>query len=223
MYADDYTRLHSMLDAVREALHFVEHRTRQDLNTDRMLKAALVNTLKTIGEAAASITRSCQEQNSTIPWQQLVNVYERLRADYMQVDLDWVWDTVTEDLPALIAPLEHLVRQKEQIDSIPAEHGIRPDNIAVPYDQLAAFCRRHHIGKLALFGSALRDDFHADSDIDVLVEFESGYPVGLLEMAAMEAELSALFGRQVDLRTPGELSRYFRQKVLDTAQVLYAY
>jgi len=76
---------------------------------------------------------------------------------------------------------------------------------------------------LALFGSALRPDFGPESDIDVLVEFEPGRTPGLLGMARMERELSALFEeRKVDLRTPEDLSRYFRQKVLEEAEVQYA-
>lgn len=93
----------------------------------------------------------------------------------------------------------------------------------IPIDQkkIADFCRRNHIRRLALFGSVLRDDFRPDSDVDVLVEFEGGYPVGFFEMVGMELELSEILKRKVDLRTPAELSRYFRQKVLESAQVQY--
>ena len=94
--------------------------------------------------------------------------------------------------------------------------------VDVQADRLAAFCQRHHIRSLALFGSVLRDDFRPDSDIDVLVEFEPGQPVGLIRMAAIERELSELFGRKVDLREPGELHRLFRQDGMDGAEVLYA-
>lgn len=93
--------------------------------------------------------------------------------------------------------------------------------IAVPREVLAEFCRRHHIRRLALFGSVLRDDFGRDSDVDMLVEFASGHTVGLIRLAGMEIELSELLGRKVDLRTPQDLSRYFRQEVLDSAEVLY--
>lgn len=94
----------------------------------------------------------------------------------------------------------------------------------VPIDRsrLATFCRRHRISRLALFGSVLGDHFHADSDVDVLVEFQTGATPGLLGMAAMENELSTIFGRKVDLRTPEDLSRYFRQRVLAEAEVHYA-
>jgi len=95
--------------------------------------------------------------------------------------------------------------------------------LSIPKDELAVFCRAHGIRRLAIFGSALRADFGAESDIDVLVEFAPDRIPGLLGVAGMEIELSALFGgRKVDLRTPEDLSRYFRQEVLDTAEVQYA-
>ncbi len=96
-------------------------------------------------------------------------------------------------------------------------------NIDLPPDKVAGFCRRNQIRKLSLFGSALRDDFRPDSDIDLLVEFRDGAAPSLLDLARMERELSAVLGgRKVDLRTPKELSRYFRDEVLSTASVQYA-
>ncbi|TFG34617.1 nucleotidyltransferase [Candidatus Thorarchaeota archaeon] len=88
-------------------------------------------------------------------------------------------------------------------------------------EQLAEFSKRHHIRKLALFGSILREDFGPDSDIDVLIEFEAGHIPGLFDLMKMEEELSNLFGRNVDLRTPQDLSRYFRDEVLEKAEVQY--
>ncbi len=96
-------------------------------------------------------------------------------------------------------------------------------NIQIDQNSLRAFCRSNHIRKLSLFGSVLRNDFRPDSDIDILVEFEPDHTPGLLAIARMERELSQLFGcRRVDLRTPQDLSRYFRQDVLAKAQVQYA-
>ena len=95
--------------------------------------------------------------------------------------------------------------------------------VSIPKDRLAALCQEHGIKWLAVFGSALREDFGPGSDIDVLVEFEPDRIPGLLGVAGMELELSELFsGRKVDLRTPEDLSPYFRQDVLDTAEVQYA-
>jgi len=91
-------------------------------------------------------------------------------------------------------------------------------------EQIALFCRERHIRRLAIFGSALRPDFRPDSDIDLLVEFEPDHIPGLFGIARMERELSALLGgRKVDLRTPEDLSRYFRQRVLEEAEVQYAH
>jgi len=90
-------------------------------------------------------------------------------------------------------------------------------------ERLGEFCRGHHIRRLALFGSVLRDDFDADSDVDVLVEFEAGHVPGLLRLARIQRELSGLFGgRKVDLRTAEDLSRYFREDVVASAEVVYA-
>lgn len=95
-------------------------------------------------------------------------------------------------------------------------------SLRVPKQRLAEFCRANGIKRLALFGSALREDFGPESDIDLLVEFHPDRIPGFLGLAGMEIELSVLFeGRKVDLRTPAELSPRFRQEVLDTAEVQY--
>ncbi len=86
--------------------------------------------------------------------------------------------------------------------------------------QLAEFCRKNGVRRLAIFGSALREDFRPDSDIDVLVEFELGRTPGL-RFFEMQDDLSRLFGRTVDLHTPASLSRYFRNQVLAEAEDQY--
>lgn len=91
----------------------------------------------------------------------------------------------------------------------------------IPRDALVAFCRRHHIRKLSLFGSVVRGEASPDSDLDVLVEFEPGWTPGL-DFFELQDALSRLFGRTVDLNTPAFLSRHFRNKVLAEAEVQYA-
>lgn len=89
-------------------------------------------------------------------------------------------------------------------------------------DRIAEFCRKNHIRRLALFGSALREDSGPESDVDLLVEFEPGHVPGLIRLAGLQLDLSEIFGgRKVDLRTPEDLSRYFRDTVLAEAQVQY--
>ena len=94
-------------------------------------------------------------------------------------------------------------------------------NSTIPSAKIAEFCRKNHIRKLSLFGSALREDFRFDSDVDVLVEFEPGTRVGMIRLAGLEIELGEILGRKVDLNTPGFLSKYYRDKVLAEAAVHY--
>jgi hypothetical protein len=94
------------------------------------------------------------------------------------------------------------------------------DNIAVPKEQIATFCRKHPISKLAFFGSVLRDDFSPATDVDALVEFEPGFTPGL-DFFAMETGLSAILGRKVDLHTRASLSKYSREQALGEAEVQY--
>lgn len=90
----------------------------------------------------------------------------------------------------------------------------------LPLDRIRALCERHHVRRLAIFGSALRDDFTDESDIDVLVEFFPGKTPGF-GFFAMQDELTEMLGRKVDLQTPGFLSRYFRDDVMRSAEDLY--
>jgi len=93
-------------------------------------------------------------------------------------------------------------------------------NLEIPQDKIAGFCRRHFIRRLSLYGSVLRDDFRPDSDVDVLVEFEPGHVPGW-DIVSFEEELSEILGRKVDLKTPAELSKYFREEVLAEAEVQF--
>ena len=95
--------------------------------------------------------------------------------------------------------------------------------IKLPKEQIEAFCRQHHIRKLSLYGSILREDFNEASDIDVLVEFEQGATVSFFDIAAMELELSHMLGRKVDMRTAAELSRHFRDRVISEAETQYVH
>ena len=95
-------------------------------------------------------------------------------------------------------------------------------HLEIDKQKLADFCKSNHVRKLALFGSVLRDDFGVESDVDVLVEFDTEYVPGLFGMARLESLLSVLFERKVDLRTAEDLSRYFRDEVVAHAEVQYA-
>lgn len=96
------------------------------------------------------------------------------------------------------------------------------NRLPIPDDVLADLCARHQICRLSLFGSVLKGTDRPDSDVDVLVEFKPDARPTLLDMARIEEELSSLVAnRRVDLRTPRDLSRYFREEVLREAEVQY--
>ncbi len=95
-------------------------------------------------------------------------------------------------------------------------------HIEIPKEKITEFCKRNHIRKLSLFGSVLHGNFRPDSDIDLLVEFDPDHIPGFFKFAHIERELSEIMGKKVDLRTPQELSKYFRDEVLSEAEVQYA-
>jgi predicted nucleotidyltransferase len=96
------------------------------------------------------------------------------------------------------------------------------NKITIPKDKIAQFCKSNHISRLAVFGSALRDDFRPESDIDVLVDFIPGHTPGFFHLVEIEEELTNIFGgHKVDLRTPQDLSRYFRNEIIANAEVQY--
>jgi predicted nucleotidyltransferase len=97
----------------------------------------------------------------------------------------------------------------------------RNSNVEVPRNELATFCRRHHIKRLSFFGSVLREDSRSDSDVDVLVEFEPGHTPGW-DIVSIEDELSSILSRKVDMHTRDDLSRYFRDRVVREAKVQYS-
>ncbi|MBI1356954.1 MAG: nucleotidyltransferase [Acidobacteria bacterium] len=97
------------------------------------------------------------------------------------------------------------------------------DRTQWPQDRIAQLCRRNRVRKLSVFGSALTERFGPASDLDLLVEFDPGQTPSLVGMAKLEAELTEILGRKVDLRTPAELSRYFRDDVLRHAELRYAH
>lgn len=93
--------------------------------------------------------------------------------------------------------------------------------ISIPKDKIAEFCKAHYITNLALFGSVLTDRFSETSDVDVLVEFDPAHIPGFFSLVEMEDQLTTIVGRKIDLRTPKDLSRYFREDVLKQAYHLY--
>ena len=109
MRRDDLIRVRHMLDAAGEAVLFARNRTRKDLDNDRMLTLSIVKSVELIGEAATRISKEVRDTYPEIPWTDIVAMRNRLIHVYFDIDLDRVWDTVTDDLPPLISALENII------------------------------------------------------------------------------------------------------------------
>ena len=109
MSDSDLVRLRHLRDAAQEAVRFTAGRSRSDLETDRLLNLALIRLLEIIGEAARAVSPALRQAHPEIPWRQMVGMRDRLIHGYFDVDLDIVWETVTQDLPALIFHLEQII------------------------------------------------------------------------------------------------------------------
>jgi len=114
MHKDDLIRMRHMLDAAQEALFFALNKTRKDLDVDRMLTLSLVKSIEIIGEAAARVTTETRNLYPEIPWSSIVAMRNRLIHAYFDIDCDRVWDTITDDLPPLIATLEGIILLEER-------------------------------------------------------------------------------------------------------------
>ena len=112
MRKDDFIRIRHMLDSARDAIEFVCKKTRKDLDKNRILALSLVKSIEIIGEAASKVTDETRKNCPEIPWSIIVAMRNRLIHVYYDIDLDRVWDTITDDLPPLIAALEKIVKLK---------------------------------------------------------------------------------------------------------------
>ncbi|NEQ65413.1 MAG: DUF86 domain-containing protein [Symploca sp. SIO2D2] len=110
---DDLTRLKHIRDSAKEVLSFVNNRTRQDLDDDRILSLALVRLIEIIGEAANNISEPCQVKYAQIPWRQVIGMRNRVIHAYFDVDLDIVWQVITQDLEPLLVEVEKAIKDLE--------------------------------------------------------------------------------------------------------------
>jgi len=112
---EDIVRMHHILDAAKEAVSFAQGKTRKSLDKNRMLVLSLVKDIEIIGEAATNVSEECREQFPHIPWRSIINMRNRLIHAYFDINLDIVWQTVTEDLPYLITELDKIPFLKKKL------------------------------------------------------------------------------------------------------------
>jgi uncharacterized protein with HEPN domain len=114
MRKDDLIRIRHMLDAAKEAMSFIKHRKRSDLDTDRMLVLSLVKSVEIMGEAASKVTKVSRDGHPEVPWLNIIGMRNRLIHLYFDIDLDRVWDTIIDDLPPVMVALEKIVQKEEK-------------------------------------------------------------------------------------------------------------
>ena len=115
MRKDDLIRMRHMLESAKEALSFAQNKKRSDLDFDRMLTLSIVKDVEMIGEAASKVTQESRDLHPEVPWASIIAMRNRLIHVYFDIDLDRVWDTITEDLPLLIEILEKVISNEKEI------------------------------------------------------------------------------------------------------------
>jgi uncharacterized protein with HEPN domain len=114
MRRNDLIRIRHMLDSAKEAISFIKDRERSDLDTDRMLVLSLIKSIEIMGEAASKVTKESRDVYPDVPWLNIIGMRNRLIHVYFDIDLDRVWDTITDDLPPVIAILERIIQKEKK-------------------------------------------------------------------------------------------------------------
>jgi len=212
-----------LAQAAKRINTLVGGRTRESFLTDDLMRDAIMFHLTKIGETVHRAGHEVRRRYPEIDWRAVGRF--RVADTVPSSGIDWgaAWDVAT----GAVSDLTHLAPVAPTEDESPVGNGdpLATPRIAVPTDAIVAFCTRWKIVELALFGSALRDDFRPDSDVDVLVTFAPDARVGLFALGRMEEELAAIFDRPVDLveRRGVEQSANWirRREVLGTARPVY--
>lgn len=212
-----------MLEAALSARTYLEGISPAELGQDKLRTAATERCMVEIGGAARNISIGFKRQRPGGQWGWFVRYADELTKRYDAVDINLLWKCATQRLPSLIDELEAIIPTLQTNEKEAGLAASNPSQLyGMPFDShdLARVCRTWGISTLRVFGSALRSDFHADSDVDVLVEFEPGRAPGW-KLIDVEDELSTVLKRPVDLGTPAGLSPYIRDRVLQEAVIIY--
>jgi hypothetical protein len=216
-YHDDTVPLRHMLDDARRALELA---VPGDAREQQLRDLALQRLVTAVGDSARRVTEATRGRHPSVAWDALVRAGDRIRAEYDSVDVDSLRETVGTSYPALVVHLDDALAIEARRSVPPPSPRAAGLTIPVPRQRLAELCQRYHIRRLALFGSALREDFAPGSDVDVLVEFEPGHTPGL-GFFTLQEDLASMFGRPIDLLTRNSLSPYMRERVLAQAEDLF--
>ena len=231
---DDTLYVALMRDEVRGVLEAVEGRSREEFITDELRIGSAAFHFMRLAERPLKASAAFRAAHREIPWEDLAGIRDRVEPELFQEDAAVMWEIATGEFPALVDALEALLppdelwryRKDDDSDEELAWPASEPDvspRVPMPMAALDEICRRYDVRRIRFCGSVLRDDFGPESDVDLLVEFEPGHTPGMMGVSRLQRALEVLLGggRSVDLRTYGDLSRYFRDEVRATARPVF--
>lgn len=225
--ARDPALLWDMRNAARTLTKFLPSASEERLRTDFQSEAVAVRGVQRLAVAANAVSGAFKDAHREISWSKIARQLNNLE-EFDRIDYASLAGFVSTDMPQLARTLEALA-PTDPVGEQDAETGTQPADprvlapLGVEMGAIEAFCRKHRIRSLWLFGSVLTADFGTESDVDVLVEFDPGERLSLGDFVGVKMELEQLVGREVDLLEPKAITNPFRRKeILSTRQLLYA-
>ena len=222
----DFVLLKMMRDEADKVLSAVSSATSASDHDRDLLDNALSFSMRRLGIKAEQVSHATRELAPDVRWKSLIQMSRDIIEQYDTFDVKNAWFIATNLVPTLRAELERVIA-KATIEGIEADTALKVEwdsvrnRLGVSDSEIAEFCNKHAIRRLSLFGSVLRDDFHEESDIDVLIRFEPDKRLTIGDLIDAEIELSDLVNRKVDLVQTEHLNEHIRDNVIGSAQVLY--
>ena len=230
-YHDEMVYAARARDFGARALAMAAGRTHDEFVAEELRYVPVLYNLQRMSEMAARTSESFRAEYNGVPWSEIAAVGEQVAPELFADDPEATWRIATGLLDDYVAALVAIVPSDLGQEAPDAETDTRSagdaaprrvPRLSVPHDRLVELCRRYRVERLRFFGSVLRDDFGPESDVDVLVDFEAGVDIGM-EFFDLQEELGELLGgREVDLVTAGLLDKYVRDRVLRSAEDVYA-
>jgi len=222
----DFALLKIMRDEANQVLSVASHPSSASKQDDKLLDDALSFSVRRLGVMAERVSPHGQALVPQIPWHKLIEISHQIIEQYRTFDVKAAWEMAQNTVSAVRAELERIIENTaiEDIETnvaLPVEWDVVRERLGLSDDAIAEFCHKRAIQKLSLFGSVLRDDFRAASDVDVLVEFEPDKRLTIGDLVDAEMELGELLSRKVDYVETQSLNEHIRDKAIASARTLY--
>jgi predicted nucleotidyltransferase/uncharacterized protein with HEPN domain len=221
---DDTIPLERMAEGIRASLEVLSGEAAGPQGSPHLADWALTHAVQSVGFAAARVSPPLREHHREVPWTALIEQSDALLSRYDEVDVGAVRRRVAAEFPRLLRQIEGVLQDEAARPRPSRPASVTDEEVAqrlgVTREALERFCRKHGISRLSVFGSVVREDFGSESDIDAVVEFESGRTPGL-QFFSIQDELAQLLGRPVDLLTSRSMRRSLRDRVGSQTRDIY--